>query len=242
MKPTEQKSILIVDDEEAVRFFVGNALLQVGWQVQEADSGEQALALLKERTPDVLLLDLRMNGLDGLDVLAAMNGALSETVVIIMTAYASVDSAVTAIQYRVFDYLRKPCDTQLVINAVERAWQEKQARRQSQNSGTTAVVTPHIIQTADLQIDLNAHTVSQNQQAVSLTPTEYEILACLAEQIGQPVAIHHLISTALDFDPTDPQAQETLRVHISRLRSKIGSQYIRTLRGGKYLLAHIQPT
>lgn len=244
MTQTEPKNILLVDDEEAIRFFVGSGLVQKGWQVQEADSGEAALALLAQQTFAVILLDLRMAGLDGLDVLREVAQSAPETRVIILTAYASVDSAISAIQHKVFDYLRKPCDTQQVVAAVERAWAEKQEFMVQQDlgqpSGETAVFHPPI-RTADLQIDLSAHTVTKNQHPIALTPTEYEILACLAKNIGSPVSVNYLVATVLDFDPTDYQAQETLRVHISRLRKKIGDNYIHTLRGGKYTLAYSPP-
>jgi DNA-binding response OmpR family regulator len=235
---------MIVEDEEALRFFVGSALAGNGWRVQEADSGEIALQLLEQQGQDVLLLDLHMNGMDGLEVLERVSVSWPETLVIIMTAYASVDSAISAIRHKAFDYLRKPCDTQMVVDAAERAWQEKKARVKAEEGvgGATAVIPHHTIHTADLAIDLNARSVTQRQQSVSLTPTEYEILACLAENIGNPVSISYLIAVALNFDPTDFQAQETLRVHISRIRAKIGSQLIRTVRGGKYALAYIQPT
>lgn len=243
MTPNENRTILIVEDEEALRFFVGSALTENGWRVQEADSGEAAWQLLQQHPQDVLLLDLHMQGMDGLELLERVSVAWPETLVIIMTAYASVDSAISAIRHKAFDYLCKPCDTQMVLDAVERAWAEKKARLHRQPpEPATAVAPQHLIHTADLRIDLHARTVTQRQQLVPLTPTEYEIVACLAENIGQPVSVSHLITTALAFDPADFQAQETLRVHISRIRAKIGATHIRTVRGGKYALAHSQPS
>jgi DNA-binding response OmpR family regulator len=246
MSESETRTIMIVDDEAALRFFVSSALAQQGWRVTEADSGEAALHLLALGQQDVLLLDLHMNGMDGLEVLEKVNAAWPETMVIIMTAYASVDSAISAIRHKAFDYLQKPCDTQVVLEAVERAWAEKQARLQLEKErGETAVFLPlpsrHTIHTADLVIDLNARNVTQQGQPVPLTPTEYEIIACLAENIGEPVSVGHLITAALDFDPNDFQAEETLRVHISRLRAKIGAKHIHTVRGGKYTLPYIRP-
>ena len=244
MSENETRTIMVVEDEEALRFFVSSALAQNGWRVAEADSGEAALELLAQQQQDVLLLDLHMNGMDGLEVLEKVSATWPETLVIIMTAYASVDSAISAIRHRAFDYLRKPCDTQMVLAAAERAWAEKQARLQMEKGrGKTAVSPPlpprHTIHTADLVIDLNARSVSQQGRPVPLTPTEYEILACLAENIGEPVSIGHLITAALGFDPDDFQAQETLRVHISRLRAKIGANHIHTVRGGKYTLPYV---
>jgi DNA-binding response OmpR family regulator len=86
---------------------------------------------------------------------------------------------------------------------------------------------------------MGSHSVSLNGQRLSLTPTEYELLELLAKTPGQAVAIEQLIKEGLGYQSGDPQAQETLRVHISRLRRKLGSDYILTIRGGGYALADI---
>ncbi len=101
--------ILIVDDEEAVRFFAADGLAQAGWEVDEAGSGEAALALLENISCDVILLDLRMAGMDGLTVMRQVKEHWPETMIIIMTAYASIDSAIEAVRQGAFDYLQKPC-------------------------------------------------------------------------------------------------------------------------------------
>ena len=97
------------------------------------------------------------------------------------------------------------------------------------------------VQSGALTIDLGSHTVSLAGQPIPLTPTEYGLLEILVETPGQPISLTRLIEDGLGYDPRDPQAQETLRVHISRLRRKLEAKYILTVRGGGYALANIPP-
>ncbi len=238
--------ILIVDDEEALRFFTADSLTRAGWQVDEADSGEAALALLTQIEYDVALLDLRMVGIDGLTVMRQLKQRWPETMVIIMTAYASIDSAIEAVRHDAFDYLQKPCSTEAMLACVNRAWAKKQALKKAQTASIDTKPLPPLeptqtrtIRSGQLLIEPGAHAVWLAGQLVALTPTEYELLAMLAESPGQSVSIDQLIHKGLGYDPHDPQAQETLRVHISRLRRKLNQAYILTVRGGGYALANL---
>jgi DNA-binding response OmpR family regulator len=240
------KKILIVDDEEAVRFFTTDGLSRAGWQVYEADSGETALSIMEETPCDVMLLDLRMAGMDGLVVMRQTKERWPETMIIIMTAYASIDSAIEAVRQGAFDYLRKPCSVDDIITCANQALAEKEKlnhqRRLARRTDAKPVAASdlgHKIQTGALEIDLGSHTVSLADQPISLTPTEYGLLEILAQALGQPTSLKRLIEEGLGYDPNDPQAQETLRVHVSRLRRKLDARYILTVRGGGYALANI---
>ena len=242
--------ILIVDDEEAVRFFAADSLAQAGWQVNEASSGEAALALLENTVFDVMLLDLRMAGIDGLTVMRRVKESWPETMIIIMTAYASIDSAIEAVRQGAFDYLQKPCSVDDIVRCANQALlekekldQQRQLARQVESRpaapAVSAPASPSTVKSGKLVIELGSHAVSLASQRLSLTPTEYELLKILALSPGQPISIELLVQEGLGYDPSDPQAQETLRVHISRLRRKVGSDYILTIRGGGYTLADI---
>ena len=242
--------VLIVDDEEALRFFTAEALLREGWEPEEADSGEAALAMLEKKSYDVVILDLRMGGMDGLSVMRQVKERWPETMVIIMTAYASIDSAIEAVRQGAYDYLRKPCSAHDIVSCANRARAKKEALDQERHlaglaqagSATTAVSErTNAVQTGALMIELGAHLVLLAGQPVALTPTEYELLKILAQSPGQPISLEQLIQDGLGYDPADPQAQETLRVHISRLRRKLDTRYILTVRGGGYALAKIPP-
>ncbi len=240
--------ILIVDDEEAVRFFIADALSRVGWDVEEADSGEAALTALTKQAYEVILLDLRMPGIDGLTVMRQTKERWPETMIIIMTAYASLDSAIEAVRQGAFDYLRKPCSVDDIISCVNRAVAKKEsqlrqarANSDSDSPASSATAAANIVRSGTLLVDPGSHTVLLDKEPVPLTPTEYGLLELLAETPGQPVSLKKLIEEGLGYDSTDPQAQETLRVHISRLRRKLEAKYILTVRGGGYALANIPP-
>lgn len=242
--------ILIVDDEESLRFFIAEGLSRQCWQISEADSGEAVLAILEEQSFDLILLDLRMVGMDGLAVMRQVKARWPETMIIIMTAYASIDSAIEAVRQGAFDYLRKPCSIDDIVACATRALEKKleldrQRRLLEQDGAVPGVAdrstTSGAVKSGALMIELGSRTVSLAGQPVSLTPTEYELLALLAESLGRPVPLERLIREGLTYDPDDYQAQETLRVHISRLRRKLDPKFIRTIRGGGYALAIIPP-
>jgi len=242
--------VLLVDDEEAIRFFASYGLGKAGWDVYEAESGEAALAWLQNNTCDVILLDLHMAGVDGLSVMRQVKQSWPEIMIIIMTAFATVDSAIEAVRQGAFDYLQKPCVLDAILDCVDRAIDEKtkrdeqrelvaQASAISSDLDKSARSAPLTVKTGALTIELGAHTVRLSGKKLSLTPTEYELLEILARVPGQAVSIEQLIKEGLGYKTGDPQAQETLRVHISRLRRKLGSDYILTIRGGGYALADI---
>lgn len=237
--------ILVVDDEEDLRFFVSDGLVQAGWRVYEAESGEAALALLEKVTCDVVLLDLRLVRVDGVAVLRQIKERWPDTMVIMMTAYATVESAIEAVRQDAFDYLRKPCSINDILACAERALAKKEKLdRQSQLADQVETKVPAggqpvsagAIRTGALVIELGARKVSLPQQELALTPTEYSILETLAKSLGQPVALDELIRQAFGHKPDSFNDQEALRVHISHLRRKLGAGYILTARGGYALI------
>ena len=117
--------VLVVDDEPANRYSVGKTLQRVGYVVTEASSGEQALDQLAEHKFDVVLTDIRMDGIDGVELLRRIKEATPDIIVILMTGYASLDTAVEALRLGAHDYLIKPSSSQdiraSVAKGVERA-------------------------------------------------------------------------------------------------------------------------
>ena len=113
--------ILLVDDDADFRWAVRGVLLSAGYRVRESNSGAEALNIVKERKPDLILLDFRMPGMDGLEFLARLEGQLALLPVIIVTAYAEVETAVRAIQLGAYDYITKPAHNSEVLLTVQRA-------------------------------------------------------------------------------------------------------------------------
>lgn len=113
----ETTSILIVDDEEVVRQSYCRSLAGAHWHVEMAPSGEDALQRMQTRRFDLVLLDLRMPGLDGLTVLRRIKEQWPESEVVVITGYPAVDSAKTAVSLGAYDYLSKPAGPDQIVNA-----------------------------------------------------------------------------------------------------------------------------
>jgi DNA-binding NtrC family response regulator len=119
--------ILVVDDEKGMCEFLHYLLEGEGYEVEEAHSGVEALDKMKEKTFHLVLADIKMPGIDGLEMLRRIREANEETVVIVMTGYSSLETAIRAIKYDASDYLTKPFDDpDAVLAAVERGLTERE--------------------------------------------------------------------------------------------------------------------
>ena len=117
----DKARILVVDDEDGMCEFLHYLLEGEGYEVDVAHSGDQALTKVEEEAFDLILADIKMPGIDGLEMLRHIREADEETVVIVMTGYSSLESAIKAIKYDASDYLTKPFDDpDAVLAAVER--------------------------------------------------------------------------------------------------------------------------
>jgi two-component system response regulator AtoC len=124
--------ILVVDDEKLIRWSVGERLQRGGYEVLSAESGEEALEVLAAQAPDLVLLDVRLPGIDGLVTLQRALGQLPELAVLMMSAHSTVDIAVEAMKHGAIDFLVKPFPFQALDAAVERALTTARTRRQIQ--------------------------------------------------------------------------------------------------------------
>ena len=124
--------ILVVDDEKLIRWSVGERLQRDGYEVLSAESGEEALELLAAQSPDLMLLDVRLPGIDGLETLQRALTQAPELAVLMMSAHSTVDIAVDAMKHGAIDFLVKPFPFQALDAAVERALAAARTRRQIQ--------------------------------------------------------------------------------------------------------------
>ena len=142
------EQILVVDDEAIARDNVEYMLKKSGYEVFTAENGQDAIALLESREVDLVLTDLRMKGLDGMAVLAACKGLWPQTEIIVITGYASVDTAVAAIQKGAYHYLAKPVKKEEMLALIEKALEKRalskeviELRKQvSSNTGATRIL------------------------------------------------------------------------------------------------------
>ena len=221
--------ILIVDDEEAVRTAVRRALVLAGYDVEMAANGEEALALLAERAPDAIVLDVLMPGVDGIEVCTRLRAAGDHTPVLMLTARDAVGDRVAGLDAGADDYMVKPF-----------ALQELQARlrallRRSGNNGTDDATT---LRFDDLTLDVAGHSADRAGRQIDLTRTEFLLLDLFMRnpRVVLTRSVIHERVWGYDFGP----ASNSLGVYIGYLRRKIeedgGSRLIHTIRGVGYVL------
>ncbi len=252
--------ILVVDDETPIRTTMGDILRRRGYEVVTAASGEEALELIHQRPFDLLLLDLRMPGLSGLDVARRAHELHPDAAIIILTGHGSLESAVEGIHLGVFDYLLKTASPHEVVARVADALARQQEERRRKEllqtlhlvanelQGRRAPEQPqqglaeHWITAGDLQISTWKQMVRRGDQTLSLTPTEFRVLLCLAQQAGQVMTYQQIVQCAQGYETDAVEAAELVKPHIYHLRQKIepdpaNVRYILPVRGTGYLLA-----
>ncbi|MBI3737216.1 response regulator, partial [Candidatus Sumerlaeota bacterium] len=138
----KDKSILIVDDERRLADSLRDLLAIEGYKARTAYSGSEALEALREHPYPIVVTDLRMQGVDGLDVIRHVHENYPKTLVIVVTGYASADSAIEALHYHAFDYIRKPFEFDHFKRALERAFQKLEMDQLRED--TAAMITHDI--------------------------------------------------------------------------------------------------
>jgi len=233
---TEQVRTLVVDDEEGVRFFLEEALRRAGHAVMTASSGEEALDRLRENRFALVMLDLRLGGrVDGLRVLEAVKWRWPETVVIILTAHGSLESAMAAIREGVDGYLLKPVEPDEVRRAVQEALDRRQRLAQSKEAGED-----YPLQRGPFSIDLKRHVVTLDGQPLELTAHEFTLLVYLMQNAHRVVSPQELVRVVRQYTCEDPyEAQQIIKWYVHRLRRRVepdpsNPRYILNVRGVGY--------
>lgn len=219
-------TILIVEDEFELVKILRSYLESAGYVVLSASRGDQGLAIWEKSHPDLVLLDLNLPGLDGLDVARAIRRK-DETPIIMLTARVEETDRLIGLELGADDYIVKPYSPREVVARV---------RAVLRRSGATRPNNP-ILQLLDLVIDPDAHTVTRGGQVVELTPTEFTLLVVMAEQPGRVFNRLQLLEAA---QGTAYEGYErSIDAHIKNLRAKLEidpkqPRYIETVFGVGY--------
>ena len=198
------QKILIIDDDVTIGDLEHEVLEREGYAVQRAYSGTEALLLLKDSRPNLVLLDLMLPGLPGEEVLPQLQGIP----VIVVSAKASVQDKVDLLLGGAADYLTKPFDTKELLARVA------VRLRESARSPLAAVYT-----CGELTLDTASHAVHAAGRPVQLTRTEYAILKLLMQHPGQVLAKSVLLDR-ISVDTPDC-TENSLKTHVSHLRGKL---------------------
>ncbi len=222
----QEKRILIVDDEATVRNTVRLYLEQEKYRVQTAVDGSSALQEVQSFQPDLIILDVMLPTIDGIEVLRQLRRE-SDVYVLLLTAKADEVDKVIGLTMGADDYLTKPFSPRELVARVQAILRRGRAADDHEPT----------LQFAQLSIDPVARQVKMQNQLLDLTPTEYELLLVLARHKGRVLSREQLIESIWGYDYFgDARVIDT---HIRRLRRKIGEdpsdpQYIATVRGAGY--------
>jgi DNA-binding response OmpR family regulator len=202
------KTILVVDDEKQIVKVVKMYLDQAGFRVVTAYDGAAALAVFRHERPDLVVLDLNLPELDGLDVCRAIRRE-SKTPIIMLTARAEETDKLIGLEIGADDYIVKPFSPREVAARV----------RVVLRRVTGELALPHVLRAGDLMLDLERHTLQRGTQQIELTPTEFDLLAALMQNAGRALSRSQLLDQALS--ETFDGYERTIDAHIKNLRHKI---------------------
>lgn len=269
--PTFGARLLVVDDEANIRSALSRALSLLGYTVEEAGSGHEALSLLENSAYDLMVLDMVMPDVDGMAVMDHARRMYPDLLIIILTGHATLESAIAAVKSKAIDYLLKPASLQEIANTVTQALQKRadqiqrqhlvevmgealEALRQGEtrplSTLTTDLESHNLLQIHPLTLDRQKRMVAimaDQTYMLQLTEGETAVLASLMIHSDQVLSCSDLIYTAWGYTMNEREAQSVIRPYICRLRTKIESLFktrlIRTVRKRGYVfLVHKQPT
>jgi two-component system, OmpR family, KDP operon response regulator KdpE len=199
--------VLVVDDEPPIRRFLRTSLKAQGYDVTEAEDGAKAFDEIRRRPPDLLILDLGLPGIDGLEVIRRLRGGGTTTPIIVLSSRMDEAGKVEALDLGADDYVTKPFGVDELLARIRAA-----LRHRLQQQGEHPV-----FRSGDLAVDLVRRVVTVRGAEVKLSPREYDLLRLLVTHAGK-VLTHRLILKEVWGGETDIQY---LRIYIRQLRQKI---------------------
>lgn len=202
--------VLVVDDEPQILRALSTNLKARGFDVDLAPTGEDALRLAADKRPDVVILDLGLPGIDGIEVVAGLRGWTTVPIIVLSVRDAEADK-VAALDAGADDYVTKPFNT-LELKARVRALLRRTATRGA-SQGTT-------IKCGELTMDLAARSLTLAGKLLHVTPTEWELLRVLMTNAGKTMT-HRQLFSAVWPGKSAGDAQQYLRVHVANVRRKI---------------------
>jgi DNA-binding response OmpR family regulator len=226
--PSSSPLVLVVDDERPLRHLVRSYLEREGFRVAEAGDGETALNLTRDLAPDLVVLDLMLPGIDGIEVCRRLR-AFSDCYVLMLTARAEEVDTLVGLAVGADDYVTKPFSPRELTARIR-----AMLRRPRAVPVPTAAPARRI---GSLEVDPTAHEVCLDGRPVELTPLEFGLLATLAAQPRVAFTRRQLIDAVWDTDWVGDE--HLVDAHIVRLRRKLGDdpadpRYILTVRGVGY--------
>jgi len=220
------RTVLVIDDEPELVKLLDYNLTKAGYLVLSAKDGENGLGAARKHSPDAIILDVMMPGLDGWEVCKRLrtDPSTSAIPILMLTAKAEEGDRVLGLELGADDYVTKPFGVRELLARV------KALLRRSE----IATASPEVVKSGKIVIDSSRRTVTVAGKPVALTATEFNLLKSLAEKEGRVISREDLLSLARGDDVA--VMDRTVDVHVAALRKKLGKQgdMIETVRGVGY--------
>jgi two-component system alkaline phosphatase synthesis response regulator PhoP len=259
-------NILLIDDEANLRYTLTRILQRSGFDVTTAANGEEALRRLVDNSFDLVLLDIRLPGLSGLEVLERIRKQDIRIPVILLTAHGTLQSALDAIRLGATDYILKPVNPELLLNRTQSLVREQAIHRrkieiqsqlealqaelrmleQGEEENTapqlgSAAASNRYMTRGDLVLDLQARRAVLAERQIELAPSTFDYLLVLARHAPDVVSYQSLVAEAQNYQVTPNEARELAKWHIHGLRQALEldaqqPQFILNVRGVGYRL------
>jgi DNA-binding response OmpR family regulator len=218
--------ILVIDDDPAVLSLLRRGLAYEGYTVTTAPSGAAGLGLARERPPDLIVLDIMMPGIDGLEVLRRLRSAETHLPVILLTAKDAPQDEVQGLESGADDYVVKPFTFDVLLARVRALLRRQQAEQ------------PAELRFGDLTMNVSGHSVRRGAREISLTSLEFKLLQTLLEHPRQVLSKEVLLDRVWGYDFGGNM--NVVEVYVKQLRQKLEaageSRLIHTIRGAGYVL------
>jgi len=226
----EQIRILLVDDEPDILEFIGYNLRKEGFEVLTASNGREAIELAKEHKPNVIILDVMMPEMDGIETCEEIRRIpeLENTMIAFLTARGEDYSQIAGFDAGADDYITKPIKPKVLVSRVRALLKRYHPESGKDSNGSTS----EIIEVGDLIIDRERYLIVRDDQEINLPKKEFELLSLLVSK-PEKVFTREKIYDAIWGDEVIV-GDRTIDVHIRKLREKIGEDHIKTIKGVGY--------
>lgn len=258
-------TVLLVDAEPQSIQSLSHTVSSLGYQFEVARSGEEALAQLDREEFDLILLDLYMPDMDGLKLLAKAQKLAPDTICIILTAYGTLDSAVSALRRGAYDYLLKPCPTDDLADTLQRGLDKRRKLQQQQQlvellrealtdvctgggtqtaseMGVSFESSPRLLSLGPVTLDTQWRAAVVDGELVRLSRTEYNMMRYFAKHLNRAISCRELVQHTHGQVMEERNARSIVRMHIYRLRRKLepdpsAPRYLLSVRGVGYMFS-----
>jgi len=223
----ENIKILIVDDEPDILEFIEYNLVKAGFTVLMATDGHKAIEMAKKHNPNLILLDIMMPGMDGVDVCSYLRGRseFDQTLIAFLTARSEDYSQIAALDNGGDDYITKPIKPKVLVSRINALL--RRSRKSNSNNSDTA-----IIKYGNIKINKDEITVQKDGELIPFAKKEFELLCLLISKPGKVFKREKIYRKIWGDDVI--VGTRTIDVHIRKIREKLGDDYIKTVKGIGY--------